>query len=895
MRSISSGSAASASAGRAWAPSSPRAWLASRTISGTASQASSRAKSASGWKRTPQALPWRKAWCSVCAERARSWAPVGQVEDVAVPVQDGRARGQGAEDRVVGVEDLDRGEADLRPLPRPHLGPERSRQQLRAEADAEHRHLAAHRLGQPLALGRQLRVALDFVDVHRPAHHDRAGDLVVVGQRLAGQRFDRVHVERRRRHRGSGAASPRARAGSPAGLDGRPRSRGQASRATVAAMRSAQDRDSSGPRLGRRPATGDAGAGRRRDRRARGRRRRGRRLRDRAAQRRPPVDRQGQDRQAEGRASSRSAACASATHRRRRVADIDHTEAGQVGCAGSRPRCWHRVVALLGVTRPAPSAPTPTSAAARSSPTRPPALPANAPSLPNRGGLEPGHLQGARRPPTRPRRSPTSTPTAATSSTPTSARRAHTASPTRSSAPASASCRSTTPPTATRATAGRSRSPTGAPVEGGNGSDGDRHVLVVDRSSCILYELYRAFSKPAAAPTGTPTRAPAGTCARPRCVPTPGPRPTPPGCRSSPAWSATTRSPPASLDHAIRVTFDSTRNAWVHPASHCAGDTSNPNAPAMGTRLRLKAGYGLGGFSGGARVIAEALKRYGMIVADNGSNWFFSGSSDRRWDDENLEPAEADPRQRLPGRAQRRPPARLLSSDRTSRRGGTRRRAAALAVRPPPPRPPRPRPSPLTSTTSVAGIALQLVLDRLHDVLVADPRLGLDAGLGQRRDGRHQVLLRALRAASTSEAQRSRKPIRAGDEHQHVGARPRRRRARRRGDPRHVAGSSTAQAATISTWRRASSAGAEPIGPRGRWRAAIDDDRAEHRERAAAATPTPGADRQEAGDDRDDDRRRRSGAASRGPSPKADRPAAEPGAGVGRGRGAPPRSRRVSN
>ena len=66
----------------------------------------------------------------------------------------------------------------------------------------------------------------------------------------------------------------------------------------------------------------------------------------------------------------------------------------------------------------------------------------------------------------------------------------------------------------------------------------------------------------------------------------------------------------------------------------------------MGTRLRLKAGYGLGGFSGGAKVIAEALKRYGMIVADNGSNWFFSGSSDRRWDDENLNQLK-----RIPGSA----------------------------------------------------------------------------------------------------------------------------------------------------------------------------------------------------------------------------------------------------
>ena len=66
----------------------------------------------------------------------------------------------------------------------------------------------------------------------------------------------------------------------------------------------------------------------------------------------------------------------------------------------------------------------------------------------------------------------------------------------------------------------------------------------------------------------------------------------------------------------------------------------------MGTRLRLKAGYGLGGFSGEGRAIAEALKRYGMIVADNGSNWYFSGSSDRRWNDESLNQLK-----RIPGSA----------------------------------------------------------------------------------------------------------------------------------------------------------------------------------------------------------------------------------------------------
>jgi hypothetical protein len=188
--------------------------------------------------------------------------------------------------------------------------------------------------------------------------------------------------------------------------------------------------------------------------------------------------------------------------------------------------------------------------------------------------------------------------------------------------------------------------PKGAPVEGGSGSDGDRHVLVVDRSSCTLYELYRAFFKGGG---GAHWNADSGTRWDLRSSARRPDSWTSADAAGLPIFPGLVRYDEVAagrLDHAIRVTFDSTRNAWVHPASHCAGDTSDGNAPAMGTRLRLRAGYGLGGFSGGAKVIAEALKRYGMIVADNGSNWFFSGSSDRRWDDENLNQLK-----RIPGDA----------------------------------------------------------------------------------------------------------------------------------------------------------------------------------------------------------------------------------------------------
>ena len=188
--------------------------------------------------------------------------------------------------------------------------------------------------------------------------------------------------------------------------------------------------------------------------------------------------------------------------------------------------------------------------------------------------------------------------------------------------------------------------PKGAPVEGGRSSDGDRHVLVVDRRHCVLYELYRAFFAGGRNPhwkadsgarwdLRSAARRPDGHTSADAA-----------GLPIFPGLVRREEVAAGSIDHAIRVTFESTRDAWLHPASHCAADTANPNAPPMGTRLRLKAGYRLSGLTGDAKVIATALKRYGMIVADNGSNWFLSGTSDRTWDDGNL-----DQLKRIPGSA----------------------------------------------------------------------------------------------------------------------------------------------------------------------------------------------------------------------------------------------------
>jgi hypothetical protein len=173
-------------------------------------------------------------------------------------------------------------------------------------------------------------------------------------------------------------------------------------------------------------------------------------------------------------------------------------------------------------------------------------------------------------------------------------------------------------------------------------ADGDRHVISYDKARCKLYELYNAFpdrkrhrwkadvgviwdlTSADLRPDGYTSADAAGL-------------PIFPGLVRYDQVAA------GQINHAIRVTFETTRSAWVHPASHCASDETSPNAPPMGLRLRLKAGYDTSQFSAAAAVIATALKRYGLIVADNGSNWYFSGTSDRRWDDDNLSQLKSIP------------------------------------------------------------------------------------------------------------------------------------------------------------------------------------------------------------------------------------------------------------
>jgi hypothetical protein len=97
------------------------------------------------------------------------------------------------------------------------------------------------------------------------------------------------------------------------------------------------------------------------------------------------------------------------------------------------------------------------------------------------------------------------------------------------------------------------------------------------------------------------------------------------------------------IRHAIRVTFSETQRGYILPATHFASDSTNPNRPPMGMRLRLSASYPVSQLTGQARVIAVAMQQYGLIVADNGSNWFFQGAPSPNWDDDDLNQLKAIP------------------------------------------------------------------------------------------------------------------------------------------------------------------------------------------------------------------------------------------------------------
>ncbi len=176
--------------------------------------------------------------------------------------------------------------------------------------------------------------------------------------------------------------------------------------------------------------------------------------------------------------------------------------------------------------------------------------------------------------------------------------------------------------------------PANAPIEGGTQSDGDRHVLVVQSGTCKLYEVYAGYKQSngswkagsgavwnlnsdALRPSGWTSADAAGLPILPGLV------------RYDEVASGV-------ISHALRFTVSQTRNTFIWPARHEASSHTDANLPPMGLRLRLKANVDISSFSRQDQVILTALKHYGMIVADNGSNWYISGAPDDHWNNDDL-------------------------------------------------------------------------------------------------------------------------------------------------------------------------------------------------------------------------------------------------------------------
>jgi hypothetical protein len=175
--------------------------------------------------------------------------------------------------------------------------------------------------------------------------------------------------------------------------------------------------------------------------------------------------------------------------------------------------------------------------------------------------------------------------------------------------------------------------PATAPVEGGRSSTGDRHVLVLQRGACKLYELYDAHR------TGKDWDAASGAVFDLRSDALRPEGWTSADAAGLPIFPLLARYPEVRsgrIDHALRVTVPQTQRGYIHPATHFASSSSDRALPPMGLRLRLKASFSLKGFFGQARIILVALKRYGLVVADNGSPWYITGAPSSHWNEASI-------------------------------------------------------------------------------------------------------------------------------------------------------------------------------------------------------------------------------------------------------------------
>jgi hypothetical protein len=171
--------------------------------------------------------------------------------------------------------------------------------------------------------------------------------------------------------------------------------------------------------------------------------------------------------------------------------------------------------------------------------------------------------------------------------------------------------------------------PADAPVEAG----GDRHVLVIDGDNCYLYELYHAEYNGEGWDAGSGA---VFDLLSNRLRPETWTSADAAGLPIFPGLVRYDEVMAGEIHHALRFTVSRTQRAYIHPATHYASSSDDPSLPPMGLRLRLRVDYDISGYSGMSRIILEALRRYGMIVADNGTSWFITGATDSRWNDDDL-------------------------------------------------------------------------------------------------------------------------------------------------------------------------------------------------------------------------------------------------------------------
>jgi hypothetical protein len=175
--------------------------------------------------------------------------------------------------------------------------------------------------------------------------------------------------------------------------------------------------------------------------------------------------------------------------------------------------------------------------------------------------------------------------------------------------------------------------PLNAPIEGGSQSTGDRHVISIDTTNCILYEMWSAYPQAASWSAGSGAifnlksnaLRPAGWTSADAA-----------GLPIFPGLVKYDEVLAGAIHHAIRLTVPQTQEAYLWPARHDASSLTGTQYPPMGVRFRLRADFDISGFSATNQIILTALKKYGMMIADNGSAWFISGAPDPRWNDDDL-------------------------------------------------------------------------------------------------------------------------------------------------------------------------------------------------------------------------------------------------------------------